>query len=1398
MTASTSDTSMAVTSAHKIKPLSNEAEYPLWSIRVQSSLEQAEPTLWDIKLLCPLDQPKAKGILISALADDLLESCLGTDMKASSIWNHFKTAFVKKDLSAKATSLQHLVDFNYSAPTMLANKSKLLAVRRELKAAFGQKDVISINDLTYLFALANVPTAYHGLRTTIQETSEDETMDVDDLFSSILREEANQTPSRASRTTTTTTATAKCSHGRKAATCWSCHPSLRPHCLTCQAAGHPKHQHQTGSSFCQQQQQQFQSKANTAIRFNMDSGATDTMVANKANLSNYSSTFHPIELANGSTIYATETGAIDGTALTIDKVLACSDLTENLLSVARLDDQGLATVFCNGKVLVGYGARIDSHVLQGTRQGASYYIDFPTKSTSMRAQATTDTHTKFNHAHSKAIPQTTTPNYCKSCIIAKATHGTVPTTSHTRTALVGQLVHSDLCGPLEASFSGARYLLTFTDDYSRHIWVVLVKAKSEVFRAFQELDTRFYNQFARHIQCIRTDNGGEFSNSSFSEYCAAYGIQQQFTTPYSPHQNGVSERLNLTLLNDARAALHSSGFESSFWDQAVLYSAYTRNHCFNSHNPKQTPYELFHGTIPDTNHLRTFGQVCYAITTPYERRLQTTFKLADRAKECKFIGYSEKSKSYNLLSMDGQICHYRYEDVIFPLSDKKVSSEGASVDNVPVPDTSVFLDTYNAPPRLIDPDDSDNEEFEDAEDVLADAPANAAAEAPLPPHVSRNPIAPAPVAVQPAEPLHLPEFPALKPHPQNPALYHHPRLGTVELVPLATPAPNDITGPSKHPKRVHQPVDYSKCFSGISLMEDIETSCLTTADSVLLSSVDWYSLPSAFARTAKGAQLPVTYDDIENLADKDEWIKATAEEIATLIDNKTWDLVPLPPGRKALKNKWVFRIKTDENGLVTRYKARLCACGYSQVAGIDYKDIFAPVVRAESLRLFLAVVAGRNMECIQMDVKSAFLNGKLDEEVYMKQPPGFVSATCPSHVCKLQRNLYGLKQAPRVWHRTIDPFLKSLGMQSASADPCIYYRWTGSSLLLIALYVDDLLIASDCSSHLSLIRKSLSRKFKMSDEGDLKFALGIRVLRDRAKKAIHLSSAHKINDILQDYNMSDCIPSAVPLDHVSVSAKDCPATGSSEQSEMAKVPYRECVGRLIYLMRTTRPDIAYPVSVASRFLANPGHKHWNLVKRILRYLKGTKDTFLTLSPLDFSTSVASCERNHTAEALRLTGNTDSDWAGDPDTSRSTSGYAFFLGSSLISWASKAQPQTATSSTQAEYIALYNATTEVLWLRSLLSELKLLNPGLPSTLYCDNQAAIKIGNYHMVTPRSKHFDSKLHLVRESISNGAMAVVFCPGKENVADIFTKPLSSGLFSTYCRQLGLESWQSVSKLSK
>jgi transposase InsO family protein len=1197
------------------KILTEKVEYPLWSARMKAYLSMHH--LWqDSK---PADSNTCFSLLTCSVSDAIFEQCnlLGhTD--APKVWDFLKTLFVTSDLSSKSTSLNNLLSFHYHGKDMNENKTALLMLKRDLKCSFEDSNSISMDDLVTLIALVNLPTQYHSLRTTLEETTtEKKPLSLDSLFVSLTREESAQISSTARAATPAKSPLSsnfkKCTHNRLISKCWTCTPSSKPaECQACKSKGFSKILHPPNSSICRLQHLEDKnnqsSSANRMVRFTVDSGSTDTLVSNKQDVQLYSSISHPIRTANGEYMHATDFGCIKGSTFNLDKVLVCPKVTENLLSVSKLDDQGLDTLFSSGKVYIGKSGSLGEILSTGNRVNSSYYFDFPLNSDSEARTTISEIHKRFNHLNSSDLQKLSknemvtglnpVPNEkisCESCLLGKMKKGTPPQHSSSRATRPGELFHSDICGPFESSLFGNRYLLSFTDDYSRYVFVFLIQTKSDVFPKFKFLDDYIYNKTARHISTIRSDNAQEFKSASFVEYCAVYGISKQYTTTYSSNQNGVAERLYLTLFDGVRTLLIDSKLPLTLWDEAAMSMAYTRNRSPTSANSLVTPYELFHGTKPDVSHLKTFGSTCFALTTPYQRRITKSFKLTERSEKCSFMGYSNDSKSYRLLTARNQIILRRYEDTIFT-SEATTNITGTIQNRSQAPNTSPAELSIPAQPTS-----TSNTPYCTLDTIglstnITGTIQNRSQSSITPPAVSSIPTQATPSNstsieesnytdndnsfhtadinssdsdTEPSSELASSPVPdSISPQllrTNQPGIYQHRTKGKVSLQPITENAPKAIDAPPQLSKRYHPPVDYSQSLATTTTTSTEEALMCNTTDCINHSGLEWYKLPPAFARSAAGDILPTTYESIESLADKDQWLKATNSEIASLIEHKCWELVPLPPGRKALKNKWVFRIKRDADGNITRYKARLCACGYSQKAGIDYKDIFSPVVRSESFRLFLGIVAGRDMECIQMDVVTAFLNGSLKEEVYMRQPPGYITKDCPDKVCKITKNLYGLKQAPKVWHDTIDPFLKSIGFQSLNADPCLYFKRNDGNLSLISLYVDDLAIASDSADEITEIKEKLMKKFQMTDDGEIDYILGMEIRRDRSKREIYISSRNKIDEILKDFNMSTCFPASTPMDCVTVSAADCPSPNSEEWNHMQNVPYRSCVGKLTHL-----------------------------------------------------------------------------------------------------------------------------------------------------------------------------------------------------------------------------------------
>jgi len=398
----------------------------------------------------------------------------------------------------------------------------------------------------------------------------------------------------------------------------------------------------------------------------------------------------------------------------------------------------------------------------------------------------------------------------------------------------------------------------------------------------------------------------------------------------------------------------------------------------------------------------------------------------------------------------------------------------------------------------------------------------------------------------------------------------------------------------------------------------------------------------------------------EEAAKEKVWQDAMDEEHSALIDNNTWELVDLPPKKKPIGCRWVYKVKYQPDGRVDKYKARLVARGFSQRQGIDYKETFSPVAKMSTIRLIVALATMHGWKLHQMDVKNAYLNGVLDEEVYMHQPPGYIDENHPTKVCRLVRALYGLKQAGRQWYKQLHKFFTSNGFVRSLAEPTLYARKDQHGIVVCVVYVDDLIISGDDTDGIKTLKGLLSSTFEMKDLKELHYCLGLEVLR--TSNYTFLLQHKYMEGILRKFSMEDCKPVSTPLE------QNFRFPDESSDSEVDANRYRQLVGSLIYLT-ITRPDISFAVNVVSQFMQKPRESHLRTARRILRYIKGT---------LNFGI------RYDGNNDLHLYGYTDVDWAGNQLDRRSTSGYAFYIGSGAVSFSCKKQPTVALSSTEAEY------------------------------------------------------------------------------------------------------------------
>ncbi|OMO51796.1 Reverse transcriptase, RNA-dependent DNA polymerase [Corchorus capsularis] len=469
---------------------------------------------------------------------------------------------------------------------------------------------------------------------------------------------------------------------------------------------------------------------------------------------------------------------------------------------------------------------------------------------------------------------------------------------------------------------------------------------------------------------------------------------------------------------------------------------------------------------------------------------------------------------------------------------------------------------------------------------------------------------------------------------------------------------------------------------------------------------------------------PESFRDVQSTSDKQRWLEAMQEEMDSLQKNGTYELVELPKGKRPLKNKWVFKLKKDGNKLV-RYKTCLVVKGFAQKACIDFDEIFSPVVKMSSIRVVLGLAASLNLEIEQLDVKTAFLHGDLQEEIYMDQPEGFKVKGKEHMVCRLKKSLYGLKQALRQWYKKFDSFMVSHLFKRTATDPCVYFRSFGNNFIILLLYVDDMLIVGQDVELISKLKDDLSRSFDMKDLGPAKQILGMDIIRDRKAGKLWLSQEKYVERILKRFNMQDAKSVSTPLaNHFKLTKKSCPVS-EKKKDEMAVILYSSVVGSLMYLMVCTRPDIAHAVGVMSRFLSNPGKVHWEAVKWIFRYLRGTSKMCLS-----FETSQTILE-----------GFTDADMAGDLDSRKSTSGYIFTFAGGAVSCS----------------LSCRSVLPCLLRRLNILQRLK--------------QSALDLSKNTMYHARTKHIDVRYHWLRMATEDKELQLKKIHTDKNVADMLTK---------------------------
>lgn len=985
--------------------------------------------------------------------------------------------------------------------------------------------------------------------------------------------------------------------------------------------------------------------------------------------------------------------------LPINEVLHVPGLATNLLSVSRIVSKGFTVVFdvtgcqildSDGK-LFATGQHVNNMFKLNAKERGSCLVAGREVQVSMelwhrRMGHMNDDHLvklRNNLATGIQFSGSSCNKVCVSCL--KGKQARQPFSSKgTRASGMLDLVHSDLCGPMEVnSFSGARYFYTFIDDFSRKVFVYFLKNKELAEMVFQHFKAFVENQTGKLIKILRSDNGGEYISQSYENTLKKAGIHHQKSIPYSPQQNGVAERMNRTLQERARCMVFDAGLTKSYWAEAVATAAYIINRSPTSALVDATPEEIWTQNKPDLSHLRVFG--CDAMVhVPKQRR-----KKWDAKSNClTFVGYCEESKGYRF---------------IHPVTKKLTKSRDV-----------VFIEnSFNG-------------------NVLCNRSLT-----------------------------------------NSLVTEYQDNVGTME-------GENQVEAPSRLEAQM-QSEHIAETVDGLTDETD-DSSDDGSYSNALEDVAPTIELPRRSERLQKKRELvdcaslfvhglhpddPLTVKEAMECHEHESWKKAMDEEYAAHQENSTWELVDLPKDRKPLGNKWVFKAKRDSSGNVIRHKARLVVQGFLQRKGIDYEETYAPVIRYNSIRFLLALAVKFDLDLIQMDAVTAFIQGDVSEEIYMVQPKEYRQG---EKVCKLKKAIYGLKQAGRVWNVKLDGALKEIGFRRSEVDPCIYYNVNGRLMTFIGVYVDDSLIASNDKQMQRILHDELHKRFKMKDLGEANCCIGLRISRLRSNGEISIDQEKHIVELLQKFNMVDCNPAATPSDPNQKLTKEmCPKT-EEEMEAMSNVPYQQLVGSLLYIAQGSRPDIAWSVNNVSKFNQNPGQSHWVAAKRILRYLKGTSNAKLKFTKNGNANFIGYC---------------DSDYASDCEDRRSCSGYVFLLQNGAISWNSKRQQTVALSTTEAEYMSLASAVQEALWLRQFFKEFEDNEDG--TVVNCDNRSALDLASTTGYHKRTKHIDVRHHFLRQRVENKEIVLNHVGTNDMVADVLTKPLFAERHLKCSRGLGI-----------
>jgi hypothetical protein len=990
---------------------------------------------------------------------------------------------------------------------------------------------------------------------------------------------------------------------------------------------------------------------------------------------------------------------------------------------------------------------------------------------------------------------------CQACTLGKGTREAFGHKGLDKGSAPGETLHMDTYQvPVhDGNVTRLEYGLVMKDPFTGYRWFAHLLSKDEAAQKVMDIVRNAQTQMECKVKRLYGDGGTEFIKHQLKTFCAVQGIELHYPPARTQQLNGVAERTVRTDKDTARTLLQGGHTPERFWWRAACHGAVLWNRTHISSSTGVTPFESMFKRKPSAKQFGVFGcdsfvHIPKSQRGPMDPTMEAAIYLGhDHVQNCAMFHVLSKKKVVASRDVEFRMDSFAH-GIALSQGDDAVNEILRAGYKARDPSDSDSDDEAGLQGGMDSESESSSEEANDVKSILDKREVNGEVQY----LVEWQDYPRSQATWEPAANLlnaseFVDEFEAEHRGPNEPpdpaaaaevadeqesdGDNSEPEAPSAAAIAPAPSPPAAAKVSSRVSRRVRGwGVESEMALSAVSAMQDKcieqeeEMVCAVTAGVGLLED-----------------QTPQTFREAMKSFDAVKWLAGMDAEMGSCAQKEVWTEVrrdSLPKGTNILPVKWVFKIKTDEHGNVTAYKARITPKGFRQKYGRDFFEVYAATGMYKTMRLGLALSARWDHEVVQMDVPTAFLNAVVDEDVYMEFPEGYGNGK--EHlVCKLNKALYGLKQAPRNWYLLVRSFVvETMGFKACVSDPCLFFkRSTSGRLILLFLFVDDF----QCSFHRAdaaewlALKAQLVQRFQTKDMGESTWILGMRIQRDRKARTITLDQELYITKALEKYGLAECKAAATP----EVVSREAVAGAEADKALDAPCEqqrYMELTGTLMYGSIACRLDCSHAAHQRASKMQAPTRRDMLAAERILRYWSGTRDIGLVFGSRNGG--IVGDSRLRSSLQIDVCAYADADWANNKSDRKSITGWVAKVNGDPISWASKKQRTVAQSTCEAELYAEAAAVSEVLWMRGILHELG-LHTQMGSVVHGDNQSTIAISKNGVKGERTKHVDVKYHFITETVERGDVQLKWIPTTEQQADIFTKALAAPVFEHFRAQL-------------